>query len=61
MQSRAATTARATGRQRGHAHRLHVEGPGAAAGHGDGEGLGASMAPQREWFEKDYYKVLGRP
>ena len=33
----------------------------AAARHGQGPGLRrrAPMAPQREWFEKDYYKVLG--
>ena len=42
--------------------RLPAEGPGPAAG--DGEGHAASrrsnaVAPQREWFEKDYYAVLG--
>ena len=37
---------------------LPLAGPGAAAG--DGRRSGAEpMAPQREWFEKDYYKVLG--
>lgn len=33
-----------------------MEEPGVAAGHGEGEGV---VAPQREWFEKDYYDVLG--
>ena len=45
--------------QRRHAHRLPLEGPGAAAGHGEGARARSAMAPQREWFEKDYYKVLG--
>ena len=56
---------------RGAAHRLHVEGQGAAARHGEGSGLSpaevddvirggeGTVAAQREWFEKDYYKVLG--
>lgn len=35
-----------------------MEGPRASCGDGEGEGL---MAPQREWFEKDYYAVLGVP
>ena len=49
--------------RRGAAHRLPLEGHGPAAGHGEGAGLTSAaagrMAPQREWFEKDYYKVLG--
>ena len=46
--------------RRGAAHRLPVEGQRAARRHGEGQGLGAApMAPQREWFEKDYYAVLG--
>ena len=32
--------------------------PGRATGNGESEDL---MAPQREWFEKDYYAVLGVP
>ena len=49
-------TARA-GRRRGAAGRLPLEGPGAPPGHG--AGAGADVAAQREWFEKDYYQVLG--
>ena len=58
---------RRAGGGRGAAHRLPLEGPGAAPGHGQGDRLNAryeqtrqsAMAPQREWFEKDYYRVLG--
>ena len=35
-----------------------MEGARAASGDGEGQGL-TLVAPQREWFEKDYYKVLG--
>ena len=43
---------------------LHVAGPRAPPRHGEGHRLtdgakGGVMAPQREWFEKDYYRVLG--
>ena len=36
-----------------------MEGSRFAGCHGAGEGLTATMAPQREWFEKDYYAILG--
>src|SRR5262249_56748888 len=42
----------------GYAIGLGREGADLEARHGEGEGL---MAPQREWFEKDYYKTLGVP
>ena len=47
---------------------LHVAGPRPPPRHGQGHRLadirtssakGGVMAPQREWFEKDYYRVLG--
>src|SRR5258706_7852117 len=41
---------------------MEVEGPGRAAGDGEGSRVGADVPQaQREWFEKDYYKVLGVP
>ena len=43
------------------AHRLPAEGSGAAARDGEGHEVRQPMAPQREWFEKDYYAVLGVP
>ena len=47
-------------RRRRDAHRLQAEGTRAAARDGEGDEVDA-MAPQREWFEKDYYAVLGVP
>ena len=53
---------RRTARRRDPAHRLPAEGPRAAprdgARHARDE-LSDVMAPQREWFEKDYYAELG--
>ena len=47
-------------RRRRAAHRLEVEGTRAASR--DGEGCEVThLAAQREWFEKDYYAVLGVP
>ena len=53
----------------GHAARVPLAGGRGPPGHGDGAGLTARrrqegisrhrVAPQREWFEKDYYKTLG--
>ena len=34
-----------------------MEKPGTSPGHGEGQRL--EVAPQREWFEKNYYEVLG--
>ena len=45
-----------TGRRRGAAGRVPVEGTGDPPGHGAGAGV---MVAQREWLEKDYYQVLG--
>ncbi len=45
------------GRRRGAARRLPVEGQGDPPRHGAGAGV--AMVAQREWFEKDYYQVLG--
>src|SRR5207245_215517 len=45
-----------------HADGLPLEGQAVAAGDGESEGLIPMAAqPQREWLEKDYYKVLGVP
>src|SRR2546421_5639216 len=38
-----------------------MEGPGPASGDGQGSRVGRMPQAQREWFEKDYYKVLGVP
>ena len=46
------------GRTRCRAQRLPLQGPGHPPGNGEG-GYANEMAPQREWFEKDYYAVLG--
>ena len=35
-----------------------MEEPGVTSGNGESKGL---MAPQREWFEKNYYEILGVP
>ena len=45
------------GRQRCAAHRLPLEGQDPARS--DGESQGLTMAAQRDWYEKDFYKVLG--
>ena len=56
-------TARPAGDRRAAARRLPVEGRAAAAGDGQGPRLRSEPVAQatREWFEKDYYKVLGVP
>lgn len=36
-----------------------MEEPGASPGNGEGQRV--EVAPQREWFEKNYYEVLGVP
>src|SRR6202011_34211 len=47
-------------RRRHRPHRLSTEGTSPASGHGEGRARGlTAMAPQREWFEKDFYAVLG--
>ena len=49
-------------RRRGAAHRLPVERARGAAGHGQGPRLNGGRqvdVAQREWFEKDYYAILG--
>src|SRR5262249_54042083 len=46
-------------RRRGTADRLEVEGPRAAARDGEGDEEDDRVTAQREWFEKDYYAVLG--
>ena len=40
-----------------------LQGQGAATGHGEGHAVAgrSDMAPQREWFDTDYYEVLGVP
>ena len=46
--------------RRGAAHRLPLEGPRRCARPWcKVQGLSAPWPPQREWFEKDYYKILG--
>ena len=53
---------RRAARRRRVAHRLEVEGPRAASRDGEGhEEDQRIVAAQREWFEKDYYAVLGVP
>src|SRR5262249_60676104 len=46
-------------RRRGPAQRMEAEGPRAAPRDGEGDEEDDRVTAQREWFEKDYYAVLG--